>query len=222
MRHALTIRALAAEFASSKGHIQECIEHSVSALFTDLVAVYFSNTAIPHSGYQTGCVAGVGLVVDSTFWPLPRLTDSDERSLYYHMKSPTKMALKWQLCVTIRGVPWHMSNVVVGSKADITLLRESGVLSRLPPDARILGDKGYVGEAQVITPKKKPRWRELKKEEKKDNKTKNSRRAVVENTFHIFKTWAIVNDVYRGEFREEHHKKKLTEIVHVFGAMVKM
>jgi hypothetical protein len=123
--------------------------------------------------------------------------------------------------MTTQGVPWHISNVVHGSKADVTLLHECGLRRLLPTGTRVLRDKVCVGVPKVTTPKKKPRGRQLKEEEKKQNKVKHRKRAVVENCIHEFKKWVILSGVYRGEFREATEKEKITRIVHVIGAMVK-
>jgi hypothetical protein len=221
LRHYPTTRCIAAECETSHTVIQEALDHCLDALFTLFVPACFGDSAIPHRVYHAGTLADVRLVVDSTFLILPHHSDAADRKTYYHMKSPTRQALKWQLCVTTDGVPWHISDVVHGSKADVTLLRDSGVLDRLPPHTLMLGDKGYIGEAQVITPTKKPRGGELKEADKKENKVRNGKRVVVENCFHEFKKWAVIGGEYRGEFREPTDRQRVTRIVHVVGAMVK-
>jgi hypothetical protein len=221
LRHYPTVRCLAAEFDTKVMTTQEALDHTLTALFTTLVPTCFGDTPLPHRGYRAGSLVGVRLVVDSTFLILPHNSNATERKTYYHMKSPTRQALKWQLAVSTDGEPFHISNVVHGSMADVTLVRESGLLDRLSSGTRILGDKGYVGEDQIVTPQKKPRLAELKEEDKKENKVKNSKRVVVENCFHEFKKWAILGGEYRGEFREAEDKHRVTQIVHVIGAMVK-
>lgn len=212
---------IAAEFDTNQTTIMEVLDHTMHALTTNLVPQYFDDSALPHRCFKTVCLAGVRLVIDSTFLTLPHHSDSDERKRCFHMKSPTRQALKWQLATTTDGVPFHISDVVYGSKADVTLLRESHLLDRLGDDTRALGDKGYVGEAKVITPMKKPRLAELKAEDKADNKIKHSKRVVVENCFHEFKKWAIIGGEYRGDISDSKHLQKATDIVKVVGAMVK-
>jgi hypothetical protein len=216
-----TIRCIAAELESKHTATHEAINHTIHALYTTLVPMCFSDSTLPHRAYTRGSVAGVRLVVDSTFLILPHHSDKDERKQFYHFKSPTRQALKWQLTVTTDGEPWHISDVVHGSKADIMLLRESRLLDRLSGGALLLGDKGYAGEAKIITPKKKPRLAELKDEEKAENKEKNSKRVVVENCFHEFKRWAILGGEYRESFREASDMERAKQVVLVVGAMVK-
>ena len=116
-------------------------------------------------------------------------------------------------------MPWHISGVVNGSVADISLLRESEAFDSLTLDRRVLGDKGEIGSA--MTPKKRPKGSELKEEDKELNKEKNSKRVVVENCIHQFKRWAILGGEYRGKWRTDEQLQKATKIVHVIGAMVK-
>ncbi len=55
----------------------------------------------------------------------------------------------------------HVSECYHGSVHDITVLRESGLLEHAEESVQIIGDKEYIGEEYVVTPKKKPRGREL-------------------------------------------------------------
>lgn len=221
LREYPTTRCMAAELDTNQTIIIEAIEHTMQVLLTTLVPAYFCDSALPHRAYSEGCLSGVRLVIDSTFLILPHHSDAEERKRCYHMKSPTRQALKWQLAVTTDGVPFHISDVVYGSKADVTLLRESGLLDRLTGETRALGDKGYVGEPKVVTPMKKPRLAELKEEDKKENKTKHSKRVVVENCFHEFKRWTILGGEYRGDIKEAKDLQHASRIVHVIAALVK-
>jgi hypothetical protein len=221
MRLYPTERCLAAEIGVTQPTIDEALGHTVRALFDTIVPSSTSSCPLPHRGYREGVLAGVRLVVDSTFLILPHMSDLARRKPFYHPKSPTRQALKWQLAVTTDGHPWHISEVVHGSKADITLLRESGLLDLLHSDTTLLGDKGYIGAPNTVTPKKKRRDEELKEEEKKDNKVVYRARAVVENCHHEFKRWAVLGGEWRGAFEEEDDWDRVSRIVHVVGAMVK-
>jgi hypothetical protein len=94
--------------------------------------------------FRHGTLAGVCAVVDSTWLVLPHNPDKEERKKNYHYKSGTKQALKWQLTVTPDGMPWHISSVVHGSKADIELLRQSDLLDHISLVASVLGPKGIL------------------------------------------------------------------------------
>jgi DDE superfamily endonuclease len=214
-------RSIAAELNVKLTPLRECIDHTLQSLFTTLVPACFSHSDPPSVAFRQGTLAGVCAVVDSTFLVLPHSSHKEERKLNYHYKSGTKQALKWQLCVTPDGVPWHLSDVVNGSVADITLLRDSELMDDIALAAFVLGDKGYIGESRLMTPHKKPRHGELKEEQKKANKERNKKRAVVENCIHQFKRWSILGGEYRGKWRDDDDLKKATRIVHVVGALVK-
>jgi hypothetical protein len=172
-------------------------------------------------GFQYGPLADVCAVVDSTALARHHVADREKSKEFYHMKALTKQAAKVQITVTLKGFIVHVSHVVHGSTHDVALLDESDVLDEVPLAYRVLGDKGYVGRARVVTPKRKPRGGESTAEDKKDAKEKNSARAVVETCIYKFKRWAILGGVYRGKWRHDVGFAKLTKIVRVIGAMVK-
>jgi hypothetical protein len=63
--------------------------------------------------------------------------------------------------------------------SDVQILRQR--LDKFHQEQGFLGDKAYEGEFQLTTPKKKPKGRELSKEEKERNSWLSSRRVVVEH-----------------------------------------
>jgi DDE superfamily endonuclease len=88
-----------------------------------------------------------------------------------------------------------ISDPVDGSRHDTYCLRESGAL---PADAagNWTGDKGYVGTG-VLTPIKKPTYRDLLDWEKTFNTQINKIRYVIEQIIANFKTWRIMHTDYR-------------------------
>ncbi|CAF1561330.1 unnamed protein product, partial [Rotaria sordida] len=121
------------------------------------------------------------LIVDSTFIAIPEPHDSEQRKQYYHAKSPTNYAIKVQIACDFRHRIVHVSECYHGSKHDITVLRESGLLEHVEESVQIIGDKAYIGEEYVVTPRKKPHGRELTQEDKDFNRDINSARAAIEN-----------------------------------------
>ena len=170
-----TSRSLAAELKCSHMCIIEALNHLIDALFDTLVPACFSNSSLPLAYTRAASVAGVRLVVDSTYH-ISLTTVTRKKARDSSPQSPTRQALKWQLTVTTDGEPWHISDVVNGSMADITLLRESGLLALVTGDTKVIGDKGYIGEEKVTAPRKKPRLAELSAEAKEENKQINSKR----------------------------------------------
>ncbi|CAF1387764.1 unnamed protein product [Rotaria sordida] len=134
------------------------------------------------------------LIVDSTFIAIPEPHDSEKRKEYYHAKCPINYAIKVQ----------------------IAFLRESDLLEPVEESVQIIGDKGYIGEEYVVTPRKKPRGRELTQEDKDFNRDINSARAAIENINQRLKTYSILGGVYRGPVDDFH---KITKIIQVVAAL---
>lgn len=121
------------------------------------------------------------LIVDSTCIAIPEPSDGDERRAYYHAKSSTNYGLKVQIAWDFNHRIVHVSNCCRGGVHDIALLRQSGLFEYTKESVQIIGDKGYIGEEYVITPKKKPQGRDLADEEKRYSRDINSARAAIEN-----------------------------------------
>jgi hypothetical protein len=72
-------------------------------------------------------------------------------------------------------------------------------------DIECLGDRGYQGikglHSKSRTPKKKPRGRELSKEEKKENRKLASERIVCEHVIGKLKVFRILAERYRNRRR---------------------
>jgi len=221
LRHYPTIRCLAAELGVSQPYISENIDHTIQSLYKTIVPACLGDLSIPHRGYKEGVIANVKFVVDSTYIILPHHTSKELSKKCYHMKSPTRQGLKWQLTTTTDGVPYHISDVYYGPKADITILRESGVMEKFSDHTLCMGDKGYQGASHVITPKKNPRGGEITEEEKQDNKLIYSKRVIVENCFHQFKKWLIVGGEFRGAIDNALDLQQIKHIIHIVGALVK-
>lgn len=209
-------RALAVEFDISDHTARECIQHVMNALTSHFISHYVDSDSAPlHRARVAGNQYSYG-AVDSTFIPIDQPENKDERGTYYHMKSPTKYALKFQLAVHMNGYIWDVSNAVVGSTADITLLRDSDINDTLTEHYKLLADKGYAGDNRLIRPHKKPRGRQLTAEEKKYNKDISSHRAIVENAIHVLKGWSILGTHYRGD---RHDLAQCTMVIRTVAAL---
>ena len=88
-----------------------------------------------------------------------------------------------------------ISDPIDGRRHDSYCLNESGVLTLLDP-AKLLGDKGYVGN-DMLTPIKKPKHRKLLAWETEFNTQINKIRYMIERTIANFKTWRIMHTDYR-------------------------
>ncbi|CAF4873247.1 unnamed protein product, partial [Rotaria sp. Silwood2] len=139
-----------------------------------------------------------------------------QHKAYYYSKSPTNCAFKIQIACDFSHRILHVSEFYHGSVHDIKILRESGLLEHTEQTAQIIAGKGFVGEAYVTTPRKKPRRGELTDEDKNFNRDINSTRAAIENINQHLKIYANLGGVYRGAIDNFH---KITKTGHVVSAL---
>ena len=147
------------------------------------------------------------MVIDSTFIPVPRAGTDSERRVLFHFKSPTKFALKVQVTCNMNNMIIDVSDVVHGSKADVSLVDESKVLQQLEPEQVALGDSGYQGRAQITVPSRKNSTKRKKENlqpnvtrlQKSQRKELQSQRSVIANINQRLKCWRIVKGVYRAQ-----------------------
>jgi hypothetical protein len=89
-------------------------------------------------------------------------------------------------------------------------------LEHTEENVQIIACKGYIGEQYVITPRKKPRGRELTAEDKDFNRSISSSRAAIENINQRIKNYAILGTIYRGPYNDF---DKITKIARVVAAL---
>ncbi|CAF1068897.1 unnamed protein product [Rotaria sordida] len=149
-----------------------------SCVYPELISIptNLSSSKTPHEPQQHH-----KLIVDSTFIAIPGPYNSEKRKVYYRAKSSTNYALKVQIACDFRHRIVHVSECYCGSVHDITILRESELLEHVNDAVQIIGDKGYIGEEYVVTPRKKSRGRELTDKDKDFNHDIDSARAAIEN-----------------------------------------
>lgn len=83
----------------------------------------------------------------------------------------------------------------LGPKSDIRICREN--LKNFDNQQKFSGDKAYVGEKQIKTPKKKPKNEELTEKEKEVNKKISSTRIFIEHLMRIIKIFKITQERFR-------------------------
>ena len=103
--------------------------------------------------------------------------------------------LNVQVACDLYGRLKWVSDPVTGNRHDSAALEISGVLHKLDP-ADWIGDKGYIGNG-MLTPIRKPQFRDLLDWEKKFNKEVNKIRYLIERTIANLKTWRILHVDYR-------------------------
>lgn len=139
--------------------------------------------------------------IDTTVMRVRRPEDRDERVRLYSFKTDPHWGYKLQIVVGFDGRIWHCYGPRPAAEADITILRNSGVLDLLSPSNRAIGDTAYRGRdeaAKVITAPVKPPGGELTPAQEADAKIIHSLRACVENVNKCLSNWAFFDAVYRG------------------------
>ena len=135
------------------------------------------------------------LLVDSFEQGRSRPLDNEEQAQYFSRKK-ARHTFKTQVI----SLPEAADIVDVltaerGPEADITLMRSC--LPKFSENQRFVGDKAYGGEAQILTPKKKPRGGRLTSEEKAHNRTLSQRRIYVEHLIRRVKIFRIASEKFR-------------------------
>ncbi len=143
-------------------------------------------------------------IIDGTLLPCWSWTGHPE--LYSGKHHTTGMNV--QVACDLSGRLAWVSDPVDGRRHDIAALPISGVLQADHPDPW-LGDKGYIG-AEMITPIRKPPYRDMLDWEKKLNTAVNQIRYKIEQTISHLKTWRILHTDYRLPATTRHvHRNNL-------------
>jgi hypothetical protein len=82
-----------------------------------------------------------------------------------------------------------------GTTSDINIWRERR--TQLSDNQKFQGDKAYVGETAIDTPRKKTKNQTLSIEQKQENKKKARTRVVVEHLIRLVKTFRIAAERFR-------------------------
>lgn len=135
------------------------------------------------------------LIVDSCEQEIERSIDYQEQKKYYSGKK-NMHTFKSQIICLPKGE--DIVEVVAGEtgpKADITIWRENA--HEFDEKQKFIGDKAYVGEPQIRTPKKKQKNRELTSEEKEKNRQLSSQRIFVEHLIRKIKIFKVMRERFR-------------------------
>jgi hypothetical protein len=163
---------------------------------------------------------GLAVVVDTFEQPIQRATDRVEADTFYSGKKK-RHTLKSQVAVEeARGRIVDVAESVRGPTADLTLLKRSGLLGRLPPHVGALGDLAYIGIAEAhptglgATPRRKPRGKERPAEDIAFNRAFARRRVVVEHSIGRLRRYAAITQPDR------HHRRAHTARVVAVAGLV--
>ena len=148
------------------------------------------------------------VLIDSFEQKVQRPRGAEAQKPYYSGKKKAH-TMKSQICIhEDTGEVVDVSESVPGSTADITLLDQSGVLSRLPDGVGAGGDLGYMGidkrHPLGFCPRKKPRGKDRPPEDVAYNSAFSRRRIRVEHTIGRMRRYQAITQPDR------HHRQLLT------------
>lgn len=148
------------------------------------------------------------VVIDSFEQKVQRPRGEEAQKPYYSGKKKAH-TMKSQVCIhEDTGEIVDISESVPGRTADITLLDQSGVLSRLPDGVGGIGDLGYMGidkrHPLGFCPRKKPRGKDRPPEDVIYNSAFSRRRIPVEMTIGRMRRYQAITQPDR------HHRQLLT------------
>jgi hypothetical protein len=127
----------------------------------------------------------LAVIIDSFEQAVQRPTEHTAADALFSGKKK-RHTLKSQVAVNEdTGCIVDISESVAGPTADMTLLRRSSLMKRLPPGVRAIGDLGYVGiesEGCGSAPKRKPRGKPRPPDDIAYNTAFSKRRIIVEHS----------------------------------------
>jgi hypothetical protein len=151
----------------------------------------------------------LAVVIDTFEQPVQRPQERKVADTYYSGKKK-RHTLKSQVAVDEEsGQIVDIPESTRGPTADLKVLEESGLLSRLPPGVGAIGDLAYVGIDKLhpgglgAAPRKKPRGKDRPPEDVCYNRVFSRRRLVVEHTIGRMRRYQSISQLDRNH-REQH------------------
>lgn len=149
----------------------------------------------------------LNVIIDTFEQRVQRPRVRAEADTYYSGKKK-QHTLKSQVAVEERtGTVADVAESVRGPTADLTVLKQSGLLSRLPEGVGGLGDLAYLGLAALhptglgATPRRKPRGQERPAEDIAYNRAFAKRRIIVEHTIGRLRRYQALSQTDRNHRR---------------------
>jgi hypothetical protein len=162
----------------------------------------------------------LAVIIDTFEQSIQRPKDRAVADTYYSGKKK-RHTRKTQVAIDERdGRFVDVADGVRGPTADLTLLKESCLLARLPPKVGALGDLAYLGMAAVhptglaATPRRKPRGKERPPEDVAYNRAFAQRRVAVEHSIRRLRLYECVTQVDR------HHQRYSDACVRACAGLV--
>jgi hypothetical protein len=145
----------------------------------------------------------LAVIIDTFEQRVQRCNDPKQADTHFSGKKK-QHTLKSQVAVDEdTGTVCDVAESVVGPTADLTVLKQSGLLSRLGEGIGAIGDLAYVGIAEAhphkkgATPRRKPRGKERPPEDVCFNRAFSKRRIKVEHTIGRMRRYESLNQMDR-------------------------
>jgi AraC-like DNA-binding protein len=144
-----------------------------------------------------------GILIDGTEQPIERPTTHQRQ---YYSGKKKRHTIKAQLIVCLTSLQVLLVVCGKGRTHDFRLLKQCQL--RIKKELKKYADSGYQGLLKLypnsVTPIKKPRHRELTKEEKRYNRELAKVRIAIEHVNRRCKIFRIVKETYRGKHKHYH------------------
>ena len=162
----------------------------------------------------------LAVIIDTFEQHVQRSKNRSDADAHYSGKKK-QHTLKSQIAVNeVSGEICDVGASVPGPTADITVLKESKLMERLPAGIGGLGDLAYVGIAELhpqrlgASPRRKPRGKERPPEDSAFNRAFAKRRIKVEHTINRLRRYQCLNQTDR------HHRQNHTPRVQAVAGLV--
>jgi IS5 family transposase len=147
----------------------------------------------------------VRVIVDAKEQAFHRPAGWDRQKPFYSGKKK-RHTVKNQVACTPGGRIVSVSTTAPGRTHDLTVLRYNGLLGRLPADAGVMTDKGYIGVSAdagaraVVIPIRASKNHPLTDEQKASNRVISGCRVVVEHVMAQLSRFQVLRQMFRSVF----------------------
>jgi IS5 family transposase len=147
----------------------------------------------------------VRVIIDAKEQAFRRPGGWDRQKPFYSGKKK-RHTIKNQVACTPSGRIVSVSTTAPGRTHDLTVLRYTGLLDRLPPGAGVMTDKGYigvradVGARAVVIPARATKNHPLTDDQKASNRVINRHRVVVEHVMAQLSRFQVLRQTFRSIF----------------------
>ena len=162
----------------------------------------------------------LAVIIDTFEQRVQRCKDRKQADAHFSGKKK-QHTLKPQVAVDEHdGTVCDVGESAVGPTADLTLLKQSGLLERLPEGVGAIGDLAYIGIAEAhpqglgATPRRKPRGKERPHEDVCFNRAFSRRRIKVEHTIGRMRRYQSLSQTDR------HHRRNHTARTRAVAGLV--